>query len=194
MKNILYIDDYINYFDKRNEKIISFKPYKETLKAGKVINSKKFINSFLKLKKEYKLKEPLLNEKIIFLINSTYSYDDRIKIKELLEELNYRKIEIINEVNLLKINKKNMFINFNETYFNIYYLENDKVKLLSYEKNNVNNSLVFNIIKILNKENIIVFGKRYQEIINILKKTKNNYYFYEESVNLFIELMKNKSV
>ena len=194
MENILYLDDYINYYDKRKKELICFKPYRYTLKLGKVINSKKFINSFLKLKKEFKLTEPLLNEKIILIINANYGYDDKLKIKEILEELNYRKVEIVNELKYLKVNKKNMFINFNDTYFNIYYLENDKVKTLSYERNNVNNYLVINIVNLLNKENIIIFGKKYRSAINILNKINKNYYFYEDSENLFIELLKNKSV
>ena len=195
MENILYLDEYINYYDKKYGKIIKFKPYKKTLKNGIIIDSKKFLKSFEKLKKAYKIANALLNEKLILIINSNYSIDDKNKIKDLLEELNYKQIEIINEITFLKINKNNLYINYNESYFNIYYLDNEKVKLINYENNNVNKSLVINILKKINKENIIILGKNYQELINIFKKTNCNYYFYEESDNLFIKIyLKNKSV
>jgi len=70
-----------------------------------------------------------------------------------------------------------------------YINDLNKVDLITYKKNNVNNSLVINILEYLNKENIIIFGKNYKELINIFKDTNYNYYFYEYSENLFINLL-----
>ena len=190
MENILYLDDYINFYDKKTKRIISFKPYKHTLKNGLIIDSKKFINSYKKMKSVNNIVDTLINEKIILIVNSNYHADDRNKIKDILEELNYKNVKIINEVDLLNLNKNNIFINYNNTYFNIYYINDlNKVDLITYKKNNVNNSLVINILEYLNKENIIIFGKNYKELINIFKGTNYNYYFYEYSENLFINLL-----
>jgi len=190
MENILYLDDYINFYDKKTKRIISFKPYKHTLKNGLIIDSKKFINSYKKMKSVNNIVDTLINEKIILIVNSNYHADDRNKIKDILEELNYKNVKIINEVDLLNLNKNNIFINYNNTYFNIYYINDlNKVDLITYKKNNVNNSLVINILEYLNKENIIIFGKNYKELINIFKDTNYNYYFYEYSENLFINLL-----
>jgi len=190
MENILYLDDYINFYNKKTKRIISFKPYKHTLKNGLIIDSKKFINSYKKMKSVNNIVDTLINEKIILIVNSNYHADDRNKIKDILEELNYKNVKIINEVDLLNLNKNNIFINYNNTYFNIYYINDlNKVDLITYKKNNVNNSLVINILEYLNKENIIIFGKNYKELINIFKDTNYNYYFYEYSENLFINLL-----
>lgn len=189
MENILFLDDFINYYDRKNNIIINFKPYKKTLKKGIIQDSQKFLKSFNNLKKIYKLTDSIFNDSIILIINSNYSVDDKHKIKEILEELNYKNIKIKNEIEFLKINKNNIYINYNESYINIYYLENNKIKINNYENNFVNKSLVINIIKKINKKNVIVFGKQYKEIIKILEKSNINYYYYEDNNNLYIKML-----
>ena len=42
MNNILYLDDYINIYNLKNNKLITIKPYKNTLENGLIIDKDKF--------------------------------------------------------------------------------------------------------------------------------------------------------
>lgn len=195
MKNILYIDDYINLYSNKLNKIINYKPYKNTLWLGRIIDKNKFIKSFLKLKEQNAISNNILSEDLIIIISSIIKEEDKNLFKEIMEELNYKKVYFINELDLIKLTKDYIFINFNYTYFYIYYIQEDgKVNLNIYNKNEINTKIILNIIKLFNKK-IIITGKNYQELLNILKNTDLNYYFYEENNNLFINLLlKNKNV
>jgi len=195
MKNILYIDDYINLYSNKLNKIINYKPYKKTLWLGRIIDKNKFIKSFLKLKEQNAISNNILSEDLIIIISSIIKEEDKNLFKEIMEELNYKKVYFINELDLIKLTKDYIFINFNYTYFYIYYIQEDgKVNLNIYNKNEINTKIILNIIKLFNKK-IIITGKNYQELLNILKNTDLNYYFYEENNNLFINLLlKNKNV
>lgn len=193
MQNILYLDDFINYYSIKLQKTIIIKPYKDTIHNGRLINKEKFIKSFLKLKDNYKLNNSIFNEDIIVIINSFVKKIDKQLLKNILEELNYKNIKFINEIEIININKKIMFINFNYSYFSIYCIENNKTQSNIYENNLVNKNLLLNIIKYWSKREIIFTGKNYKELLNILEKSEYNYYYFEENENLYInKLLKNK--
>jgi len=193
MENILYLDDYINFYIKKEDKIASIKPYKNTLENGKIIDTKKFIKKFRRIKEEYKLNNFLINEKITIIINSIYNKEDKIILQEVMEELEYKNIIFINELDLIKIDKNSIFINFNYTYFYLYYLnELGNVELKIYQNDLINKKLLINILEIINKNKIIITGKNYNEIINILRKTTYNYFYYEENNYIFINLLLKK--
>ncbi len=188
MNNILYLDDYINLYSNKLKKIIVEKPYKNTLCNGRVIDTEKFIKKFIKIKENYKLNNSLLNENILVIINSNIKEVDKRILKEILEELNYKKIEFINELEIIKLNKNIIFINYNASYFSIYKVEyNGKIKLNLYENNDINKELILKIIELSNIREIIFTGKNYKELLNILKKSKYNYYYFEENDNLLIK-------
>ena len=49
MDNIIYIDDYINLYNKKNHKLIITKPYNNTLRNGFIIDKDKFIKKMNKI-------------------------------------------------------------------------------------------------------------------------------------------------
>jgi len=188
MKNILYLDDYINLYNSKKNKIIKIKPYKNTLFYGHIIDREKFIKLYNKCLDENKINRNFFNEKIILIINSSYKKEDRNTLKLFLEELNYKEIDFINEVDIIKMNKKSLIVNYNYEYFNLCYIDNlNKTKLVSYENNEINRELIVSIIKKLKKEDIFLIGKNILELRNILDKNRVNYYYFEESENIFIK-------
>ncbi len=191
MNNILYLDDYINLYNNRNKEIIIFQPYKKTLKNGKIIDRVKFIKSFTKLLANNNLKNSIFVNKIMVVINPLWSKEDKKIITDILEELNYKNILFIQELKYLKINSTNLYINYNNKYFYLYYINekgNTEIKLYD---NDINNHLLIDIIKLLNKSNVFIYGKNVQEIDSLLQNSDINYYYFNNGDNLIINFILN---
>ena len=190
MENILYLDDYINFWNKKLNKILVIKPYKDTLLNGHIIDRDKFIKRFSKIIIDNKLNKNIFNNAITIIINSSYTKEDKRIITDVFEELNYKNIKFINEINYLNVNKNNLIINYNDTYFYFYY-QNHKgnIDMLMLLNNNITNAFITEYIKLLKKKNVYLFGKSFLDITNKLDKEKINYYYYEESVNLILNLI-----
>ena len=190
MENILYLDDYINFYNKKLNKILVIKPYKDTLLNGKIIDRDKFIKRFSKIIVENKLNKNIFNNTITVIINSSYTKEDKKIIIDVLEDLNYKNIKLVNEINYLNVNKNNLVINYNDTYFYFYY-QNHKgnIDMLMLPNNNITNVFITDYIKLLKKKNIYLFGKAFLDITSKLDKEKINYYYYEDSTNLIINLI-----
>ena len=190
MENILYLDDYINFWHKKLNKILVIKPYKDTLLNGKIIDRDKFIKRFSKIIVENKLNKNIFNNTITVIINSSYTKEDKKIIIDILEDLNYKNIKLVNEINYLNVNKNNLVINYNDTYFYFYY-QNHKgnIDMLMLPNNNITNVFITDYIKLLKKKNIYLFGKAFLDITSKLDKEKINYYYYEDSTNLIINLI-----
>ena len=190
MENILYLDDYINFYNKKINKILVIKPYKDTLLNGKIIDRDKFIKRFSKIIIDNKLNKNIFNSTITILINSSYTKEDKKLLTDVFEELNYKNIRFINEINYLNINKNNLIINCNDTYFYFYY-QNHKgnIDMLILPNNNITSTFITNYIKLLKKKNVYLFGKSFLDITSKLDKAKINYYYYEESTNLIMHLI-----
>lgn len=185
MDNILYLDDVINFYTKKLNLIIVFKPYKDTLKNGMICDQNKFIKCFNNMLIEYKLDKSIFKNNLIVIINNNYNKLDKLILKYILNELNYDKIKFINEINLISLDSKTLFINYNQNYFYIYYLnELNKLKMNIYENNNLNKKLINQIIKNTNKQKVLIAGKNIKELLNIIK---NKYYYYENANQLFIK-------
>ena len=190
MEDYLYLDDYINLYSKKYNKIIIIKPYKGTLKYGHIINKEKFIKKMNQVIDEYHINNNIFNNNINVIINNSFSIIDKEIIKELLLLLNYKKVNFIQEINYLNINKNKIYINYNETYFYIYNINNiGNIDIHIYVNNKINRSLIIEILNLLNKNKIFIFGKNYLELVNLLNKTSYEYYFFEESKNLLINLI-----
>ncbi len=186
MNDYLYLDDYINLYSNRVNKLIQVFPYKDTLEKGRIINREKFLKKFNKIIKEYKLNNNIFNNNIDVIINKSLSLEDKMVIKDTLELLNYKKIKFISEIEYLNIDKKKLYIIYNYTYFYLYYIDYyGNLKILMYDYN-INKDLILKIIKLLNKEKTIIYGKNYLELLNVLNKAKINYYFYEKSENYIL--------
>ncbi len=186
MQNILYLDDLINLYS--NGKLVVLKPYKNTLKLGKIIDRDKFIIFFNKHFNAKRFNGIFKND-ILVIINKDYTCEDRRILINVLEELNFKNISFMPEVDLLKIVKKRIYINYNYSYFYLYYLDDfNKVKMLYYEINEVNKLLLKNILKYFKDKEIFVYGKGYQEVIKILEKMNLNYYYFINSENLIMDM------
>ena len=77
MENILYLDDYINFWNKKLNKILVIKPYKNTLLNGHIIDRDKFIKRFNKIIIDNKLNKNIFNNTITIIINSSYTKEDK---------------------------------------------------------------------------------------------------------------------
>ena len=188
--DILYLDDYINLYSKKHHKIIKIIPYKNTLKNGHIIDKEKFIKKMSKFLDEYQINKNIFNNTISIIINNSYSLIDKEVLKEVFELLYYKKINFVQEVNYLDIDKNKLFINYNNSYFYLYSInKNGNIQINIYDNNEINNFLISKIIKLYNKNKVYVFGKNYLKIIKILDENKINYYYFEDSENLFINLL-----
>ena len=196
MDNILYLDDYINLYNKKNNMLLIIKPYKNTLRNGIIIDRNKFIKKIRKLIKEYNLDGTFFAENISIITSKLHTKEDKILLKEIMDELNYKIVNFVQETDYIKLNKETIYINYNKSYFYILYLNefgNSEINL--YKNDHINNKLISNILGELNSKNIILYGKNIKELENILKKEKIEYYFYEDSDNLLIKnLLHNKKV
>ena len=192
MEYILYLDDYINLYLKEENKILKIKPYKDTLKNGKVKDNDKFSKIFQQIINKNQLNRGIFNNNILVILNKDYTKIDKLALLNLLEEINYKKIKFKYEYEFLEMRKNKLYLNYNDTYFSIYYIDDlGKIKFNIYENNFINRNLIINILKCLNKKEIFIYGKKYEEVINILNKIKLNYYYFEESDNLILNLLKN---
>ena len=195
MNNILYIDDYINLYNKNRKEIIKCLPYKDTLKNGLIIDRKKFIKRFNKLLNDYKLKNKIFSDNVLVIINNLYNKDYKLYLKDILEELNYKNIKYISEIKYLNFNKKTIFINCNYTYFYITYInEFGNIEINLYKNDFINKEILLDILKLINKKTIILYGKNSQEIKNYLNKKNIDYFIYEDTDNLLINLVKIKNM
>ena len=187
MKDYLYLDDYINLYSFKKKKIISIKPYKDTLRYGHIINRNKFIKIFNKIIKEQSLNNNIFVNKIVVIINRTYSEEDKLVIKDALEELNYHNIKFEYACTYLNMKQNKVFINYNFSYFSIIFInKQNKTKLYNYDINGINEKLIMPMLKIIKKDKIYIYGKNYNKLIDIIKNINIPYYFYDISENLIL--------
>ena len=187
MENILYLDDYINLYNKKKDLLIKNIPYKGTLKYGKIIDHIKFTKKYNKILENNKLNKNILGSSILVIINDSYTKEDKRIIKEALENLNYKRVVFKNELEYFKIKKNSILINANQDYINITYLENNgKVKVFNLEYNSFFKEILIDVLKKFKNKIIYLYGKNYEELISILENLKINYYYFEESENLIL--------
>ena len=108
MENILYLDDYINLYNKKKDLLIKNIPYKGTLKYGKIIDHIKFIKKYNKILENNKLNKNILGSSILVIINDSYTKEDKRIIKEALENLNYKRVVFKKELEYFKIKKNSI--------------------------------------------------------------------------------------
>lgn len=190
MENILYLDDYINIYTKKLNKILTINPYKNTLRNGRIIDRVKFIKKLSKVIKENKLNNNLFNNNIMVIISSLITIEDKKIIEESLEELNYKNIKFISEIKYLKLNKNRIYINCAYSFIYFYYINYlGDTEVALYDYKNINSEIIMSIIKQINKKEIYLYGKNYLEIAKKLDLLKIDYYFFEDSENLLIKLL-----
>lgn len=185
MYNIIYLNDHINYYESKNNKIIKHKPLNDTLKNGLIIDIKKFIKSFKKLLTENNIKPGLFYDKLIIITPPNFSSAYKYLYKEIFNNLNYKIIVFKNEISFYKIAKDYINISSGDNYF--YYTKtiNGKTKSFLYDMSDLK------ILDYNNKNNIyFIYGTNYKKISDCLEKYDLNYYIFENKENYFINKMK----
>ena len=192
MNNILYLDDYINFYNNDVNKIIKITPYKGTLRNGIIIERNKFIKKMIKELNKIGIKNSLFNNSMTIIINNLYTKEDKLILKEVMEELNYKNVVFIQELNYLDINKNKLFINCNYEYYYILFTDMYGNTELNIYKNDVYNKSIFiNLIDSFYERDIILYGKNTGEFERILNVYKKDYYVYEEKDNLVMHMLLN---
>lgn len=159
VNNIAYLTDETIYFKNvKTNKIIKQKINKNIIINGKVANIDKFMNVFDKILKDNNINNNIFGDTIKIIVNPTYTNSDIYLIKNLLEKFNFRKVFIENEIKYYKLNKENCYLNINNEYILMTYINeyqkienyiipnnffNDKKSLFDYIKQKIKNKVVY---------------------------------------------------
>lgn len=185
MYNILYLNDFINYFNYKTKKIIKFKPFADTIENGIIIDIKKFIKCFKKILRDNNIKPGLFYDKLIIIIPPNFSNASKYLYKEIFNNLNFKIIIFKNEISLYKIAKNNINININTNYFYYTKVVNGKTKSYLY------NIQDLDLLDFSNpKETYYIYGSNTNKLVELLEKNKLNYYLFENQENYFINKLK----
>lgn len=184
MYNILYLNDYINYYSKKINKIIKYTPYSKTVANGLIIDVKRFIKCFKKMLKDNNIKESLFTDNILIITPPNFNNAYKYLYKQIFTSLNFNIIVFKSEINYYKLGKNNVNINIYNDSFYITKTINNKTISVLYNIEDINN------IIINNKYDYYLYGLYNQEVINYLEKNNLNYYMFEVNENFFIKKLK----
>lgn len=159
VNNIVYLTDETIYFKNvKTNKIIKQKINKNIIINGKVANIDKFMNVFDKILKDNNINNNIFGDTIKIIVNPTYTNSDNYLIKNLLEKFNFRKVFIENEIKNYKLNKENCYLNINNEYILMSYINeyqkienyiipnnffNDEKSLFDYIKQKIKNKVIY---------------------------------------------------
>ena len=195
-KNIVYIaDEYLIFYSKTLKKILKYKLNSKALKNGKIANIKLFTTSYKKFLKDYNLNNNLFGDTITIIVNPSYTKVDIDVITNVFTSLNYRKINIINEMKIYKFNSTNAYLNCNNGYYIFSYLDFYKEKHSSiFETKAIDAESLSKIIaKLIKKRNVFCFGlnPNIDEIIEKIEENSTNlgYHFSNDEMFLLNELL-----
>lgn len=126
-KNILYLtDEYLYLYNKKVDKMIKVTMPKGVVINGYVANINKFIAKFESILKEYNLNNGLIGDKIKIVVHPKYTSANITLLKNIFEKFNYRNIIIESEAKYYKLNDKNAWINANNKYLILTYINEFK--------------------------------------------------------------------
>ena len=181
MYNILYLNDYINYYDKKENKLIKILPYSKTLEKGLIIDIKKFTKSFKKMLKDNKIKQGLFNDKLLIITPPNFNNAYKYLYKQIFTNLNYNIVVFKSEISFYDLSKKNINLNISKDYF---YITKTILNKTESECYNIKD------LELLLKDktkNYYLYGLYKKEIIDLFEKNKINYYIFEGNENFFIK-------
>lgn len=192
-KNILYMtDDYIYLYNNKSNKIYKGAMPKKVIINGKIANINKFISKYESILKEYHLNNGLIGDKIKIIVHSKYTSADITLLKNIFEKLNYRKITIDNEIKYYKLNDNNAWINTNEGYLLLTYINDyKKTETILIESdffNEQNDVYKYIKTKVGNKDIYLIGNsKNLDEFCNTFEKIyKNKTYMFTDSENYLL--------
>ena len=195
-KNILYlVDDYLLLYAKNKQKIYKYKVANKALKNGKIASTKLFMKSYQKFLQTNKLNNNLFGDAITIIINPSFTKVDIDIITNVFASLNYRKVNIINEMKIYKFNNTNAYLNYNEKYLIMAFINEYKEKEIYLIENDLMDTQ--DLIKIIGKRiknrDIFCFGlnKNIEEFIMCLENKTNNtcYHFKNDETYLIEEII-----
>ncbi len=89
----------------------------------KVINSQKFTNELIKILKENKINNRLINDNLILFIDNTYKEQDKSLLEFLFKDLSFNKITFINWLTKIKFSTQYLLVNISYNVAKIYYYD-----------------------------------------------------------------------
>ena len=174
-KNILYLTDNSIYY--KTNKIIKYPINQGIVINSKIGNIKKFNKILEELLKSNKLNNSILGNKIKVIINNTWTKADIELLKNILINLNYRKIDFEYDYKYYHLNNKNAYLNILDNYMLLTIInEYHKIKTIL-----INNDLFDSIdekmdyiAKAINNKELFILGYG-EDLITIFNKFEEKY-------------------
>ena len=174
-KNILYLTDNSIYY--KTNKIIKYPINQGIVINSKIGNIKKFNKILEELLKSNKLNNSILGNKIKVIINNTWTKADIELLKNILINLNYRKIDFEYDHKYYHLNNKNAYLNILDNYMLLTIInEYQKIKTIL-----INNDLFDSIdekmdyiAKAINNKELFILGYG-EDLITIFNKFEEKY-------------------
>ncbi len=190
-KNILYLTDNSIYY--KTDKIIKYPINKGIVINSKIGNIKKFNKILEELLKSNKLNNSILGNKIKVIINNTWTKADIELLKNILINLNYRKIDFEYDYKYYHLNNKNAYLNILDNYMLLTIInEYQKIKTIL-----INNDLFDSIdekmdyiAKAISNKELYILGYG-EDLINIFNnfedKYKNTTYMFTNNESYILD-------
>ena len=176
-KNILYLTDNIIYY--KTDRIIKFPINQGIIINSKIGNIKKFNKVLEDLLKTNKLNSSIFGNKIKVIINNTWTKADIELLKNVLINLNYRKIDFEYEYKYYHLNNQNAYLNIQDNYMLLTIInEYHKIKTILINDdlfNNIDDKMEYIAKTIGNKELFLLgYGEDLITIFNTFEERYNN--------------------
>lgn len=118
---ILYLtDNYIFY--KKNNEIYEMNLEKGIILNNKISNINKFIKVYEKFLNINNLNNSLFGSNLKVIVEMNYNEADITMLKNLFAKFNYKKVVVDKIVKCYKLTKENAYLNINDNYLSITYL------------------------------------------------------------------------
>lgn len=122
---LLYLTDN-NIFYKKNNKIYETNLEKGIIYNNKISNINKFIKIFESFMNSNNLNNSLFGSNLKIITEMNYNDTDITLLKELFLKFNYKRVVIDKIVKCFKLTKDNAYLNINDNYISITYLDEFK--------------------------------------------------------------------
>ena len=160
---------------KYNEIIIFYNQLKFSLllcsdvyKKGLIVDNERFIKCYLEFLKKNKISKLWMYKKIKIYYKGYYTFNDINNTYKVFKDLNYNKIELINESKIIKLKKDISYLLIDEI-LELYYIDKfNSKKMLLLNPNELSAKEIMTLIKnrVLKKE-LIIIGQCNMEYIDL---------------------------